>query len=191
MRRALRLPVLLALLAGAAFAQPPAWHVGDHVEAWNVAWYPATVLEIGAGSMAGYYRVHYDQYAAASDQWLTASSRRARPAGAAAAAGVAATRAAGPRLGRYRVLSFGAGGSAIALGAVELLAGGHYRATLPGGRAAGEGRWRYDAATASVRWLSGPYRDDGWGGAFTVEREGKTHQLRLRGGTVAVNSTDG
>jgi hypothetical protein len=31
---------------------------------------------------------------------------------------------------------------------------------LPGGRVTGEGRYAYDAATATVRWLSGRYRDE-------------------------------
>jgi len=173
-----------------ASARQPAWQVGEHVEAYNVDWYAATVTEVGTGNMAGYYKVHFDAFSAASDQYIRASNIRARADRRAAAAAADAARAAGPRVGRYRVLSFGASATPIVLGELELLDGGRYRAILPGGRPAGDGRYAYDAASGSVRWLSGPYRTDGWGGAFTVERDGKTHQIRLRGGTVAVNSTD-
>ncbi len=49
--------------------------VGDKVEAYNVGWYKATILEVGSGDYVGYYKIHYDEYA--SDQWLKNTSIRA------------------------------------------------------------------------------------------------------------------
>jgi len=181
---------LAAFLSTSAGANQPAFKVGDKVEAYNIDWYRATIVEIGSGNMAGYYKVHFDAYSSAIDQFIRASNIRVQPGQRAAAAGTVIANAAGPRPGRYRVLSFGASSIPIMLGELELLGGGRYRSTLSGGRAVGEGSYDYDAASGNVRWLSGPYKTDGWGGAFTVERDGKTHKIRLRGGTVAVNSTD-
>lgn len=167
-----------------------AWKPGDKVLAWNVTWYPATVLEIGSGTYAGYIKVHYDGSSSASDQYLRGTSIKARPDARAEAVAAEVAQRAGPRLGRYRILSYGAGGSSLMLGELELRSDGRYRAAVVGGRVIGEGRYDYDAATATVRWLSGPYQTDGWGGKFTVERNGKTHQIRLRPNTIAVNSID-
>ena len=69
------------------------------------------------------------------------------------------------------------------------MASGTYKAYLPGGKLSGEGRYTYNAADQKVTWQSGPYVDV-WGGAFTVEREGKTHKIRLKSTTIATNSTD-
>jgi hypothetical protein len=166
-----------------------AWKVGDKVEAWNSAWYPAEVLEVGDGDHAGQFRVHYDKFSSASDQWILAKNIRARVA-AKSEAGKAAETAAGPRLGKYHVYSYGAAGSRLYLGDIELAAGGKYQAIQPGGKPLGEGRYRYDATKSTVTWLSGPYQDSEWGGGFEVSREGKTHTIRLRRNTIATNSVD-
>lgn len=170
-------------------AQSDAWQMGDEVEAWNVAWYPASILEVGAGTHAGYYRVHFVNFSSASDQWIKAADIRSRgsPAGGNKTLPDAA---AAPRLGRYRVTSTSVPGSTLVLGELELLDGGHYRVRLPGGRVRGEGTYVFDGATASVTWLSGPYHEDGFGGGWEITREGRTQQLRLSRGTVATNSTD-
>ena len=175
-----------------AHAAQEHFKVGDRIQAYNVGWYDATITRIGAGSNAGEYMVRYDKYA--SEQWIAAKNIRARPGADKSPANTNASsaRSAGPRLGRYVILSYGRAGAApLRLGEVELLAGGRYRVSLPGGRANGEGRYDFDAAAGTVRWLSGRYKDEAWGGGFTVEREGKTHTIRLKSGTVAVNSTDG
>src|SRR5437763_1984365 len=116
-RRALALAGCLAMLPALAAS----FKVGDKVDAWNSAWYEATVLEVSAGSMAGYYRVHYDKFSSASDQWLKADNVRARKAAA------PADTSAGPRLGRYIMLSYGASSQPLVLGRFELLSGGRYR----------------------------------------------------------------
>lgn len=98
----------------------------------------------------------------------------------------------GPRLGKYNIHSYGAVGSPpLFLGHVELMAGGKYRASRKSsGDYYGEGKYAYDAESKTVTWLSGPYKEDKWGGAFTIEREGKTHKIRLRRSTIATNSLD-
>lgn len=95
----------------------------------------------------------------------------------------------GPRPGQYRIQSYGATSAPpLYLGYVVLEKGGVYKVFLPGDKAAGEGRYEYDPPTKTVIWKDGPYKT--WGGAFTVEREGKTHKIRLKRTTIATNSTD-
>lgn len=186
--------VFLALvfsgLALASLRAADAWKVGDKVEAWNSAWYPAEVLEIGAGDHAGQFRVHYEKFSAASDQWILAKNIRARTVAKSEAAKAAET-TAGPRPGKYRIYSYGAVGNRLYLGEIELAADGKYHAVQPGGKPLGDGKYRYDAGKSTVIWLSGPYQDAEWGGGFEVSREGKTHTIRLRKNTIATNSTDG
>lgn len=100
--------------------------------------------------------------------------------------------AAGPRPGKYNIHAYGAVGNApLYLGHVELMSGGKYRVSRKSsGDYYGEGKYSYDDASKTVTWLSGPYKDDNWGGAFTIEREGKTHKIRLRRSTIATNSID-
>ena len=43
------------------------WKVGDKVEAWNVTWYKATILEIGTGQYKGYYKVRYEGFSISSE----------------------------------------------------------------------------------------------------------------------------
>jgi hypothetical protein len=53
----------------------------------------------------------------------------------------------------------------------------------------GEGRYEYGAGKSTVVWKTGPYVNV-WGGEVTVEREGKTHKIRMKRNTIATNSTD-
>jgi hypothetical protein len=96
----------------------------------------------------------------------------------------------GPRKGKYFIQSYGAPGNPpLVLGSFELGDGKTYKAYLPGGKLSGEGTYEYDAGTKTVTWKTGPYVKV-WEGAFTIEREGKTHQIRLKRSTIASNSTD-
>lgn len=98
--------------------------------------------------------------------------------------------AAGPRLGKYIILSYGATGRPpLVLGSLVLEDGGKYKAFLPGDKPAGEGSYTYDAANHQVVWKDGPYKGD-FGGGFEIDREGKTHKIRLKRTTIATNSTD-
>ena len=76
--------------------------IGDKVDAWNVAWYKATIIEVGSGSYTGYYKVHYDDYSSASDQYLKASSIRTIKNIAAEAS--KNSTANGPRLAKYLIM---------------------------------------------------------------------------------------
>jgi hypothetical protein len=98
---------------------------------------------------------------------------------------------AGPRLGRYKIFSWGRVGTPpLYLGAVILEEGGKYKVLLNGDKPGGEGKYEYDAARKAVVWKEGPYKDDGFGGEFTIEREGKTHKIRLKKTTIATNNSD-
>lgn len=105
------------------------------------------------------------------------------------APGFMAQEAAGPRAGKYRVLSYGATNRPPLYLGYFVLEGATYKAYLPGDKLSGEGTWKFDAAKQSVIWESGPYKDV-WGGAFQVDREGKTHKIRLKSTTIGTNSTD-
>ncbi|MFO0820495.1 MAG: hypothetical protein U1A77_21290 [Pirellulales bacterium] len=98
----------------------------------------------------------------------------------------------GPRLGKYRILSYGAvGNPPLFLGSFVLEKGGVYKVYLPGDKPAGEGTYAYDAAGQKVEWKTGPYAmEKGWGGGFEIDREGKTHKIRLKRTTIGTNSTD-
>lgn len=98
---------------------------------------------------------------------------------------------AGPRLGKYLIHSYGSASfGPLYLGYVVLEKEGVYKVFLPGDKMNGEGRYEYDPQKQTVIWIDGPYKASKWGGAFAIEREGKTHKIRLTRSTVATNSTD-
>jgi hypothetical protein len=94
-----------------------------------------------------------------------------------------------PRPGKYRILSYGGTKSPPLYLGYFVLEGKTYKAFLPGDKLSGEGQWSYDAVKHSVIWESGPYKNV-WGGAFTIDREGKTHKIRLKSTTIATLSAD-
>lgn len=97
----------------------------------------------------------------------------------------------GPRPGKYLILSYGATNRPpLNLGYVILEAGGTYKVFLPGDKPSGTGQFSYDAGKQAVVWKTGPYRGEGFGGGFEIDREGKTHKIRLKRTTIATNSTD-
>lgn len=97
-----------------------------------------------------------------------------------------------PRLGKYGIYSYGAvGNPPLYLGHFILLPGGKYKVSRTSKEEYyGEGTYRFDAGTNTVTWLSGPFKENGWGGEFTIEREGKTHKIRLKRSTIGTNSVD-
>ena len=155
--------------------------VGDKVEAYNVSWYKATVLEIGSGGNEGYYKVRYDGYS--SDQWLKSTSIRQLQSSK------SPSTAKGPRNGKYHILSYLKPSNPIRLGHFSL-SDGSYFFYDNGGGLAGSGNYKYNPAQKSIQWLSGPFKQYDWGGNFEISREGKTHSIRLKRGTVGSNSTD-
>lgn len=162
------------------FGQP--FNVGDKVEAWNVAWYKATILQTGSGDKAGYYMVHYDDYSSASDQWVAAKNIRSRKVAK------EPSTAAGPRAGKYNVLSYFTN-NPIRLGHFTLINGNKYSFYDNGGNLVGSGTYAYDSGEKNIVWQTGPFKDK-WEGKFSISREGKTHSIALRRGTVGSNSTD-
>jgi len=99
--------------------------------------------------------------------------------------------AAGPRMGKYLILSYGAANRPpLTLGYCVLEPDGKYKVFLPGDKPAGEGTYSYDAEKRTMTWKDGPYKEEGFGGEFTVDRGGKTHKLRLKRTTIATNSVE-
>lgn len=167
------------------------WKAGDKVEAWNVAWYKATILEVGSGEHAGQFKVHYDDFSSASDQWVSDKNIRSADASAKAEKANQIGAAGKPRLGKYLIYSYGAANNPLFLGHFELMSGGRYRASRSSkGSYYGSGKYSYIAKTKSIKWLTGPYVKDKWSGNFSVTREGKTHNIRLYSSTNASNSSD-
>ncbi len=98
--------------------------------------------------------------------------------------------ATGTRPGKYIILSYGATNRPpLVLGYVVLEGGTTYKVFLPGDKPAGNGEYSYDAANKAVVWKTGPYVKE-FGGGFEIDREGKTHKIRLKRTTIATNSTD-
>jgi hypothetical protein len=178
-----------ALLA----AEAVIYQVNDRIES-NLSvfgWQKGTVVEVGQGDKAGQVKILTDGNAAAG--WVSVNAMKfVRKLPGAAPAVPAFDANQPPRLGKYNILSFGVGGKNLFLGHLELLAGGKYRVSRTAeGNYFGKGTYAYDVATKKVQWLSGPYKDEAdWGGGFEISREGKTHAIRLRRGTLATNSTD-
>jgi len=158
------------------------FQIGQKVEAYNVGWYKATVIEIGSGDYAGYIKVHYDDYSSASDQYLAAKNIRLPKSAATGNYG------AGPRNGRYTILSYGRG-NPLTLGYFDLN-NGKYTYYDAGINPIGKGTYLYDAGSKLVVWQSGPLKDYGASAGFKIEREGKTHSIRLKYTTYGFNSTD-
>ena len=207
----------LATQARIALAAP-VYELNERIEVNTLgSWDRAVIIDVGTagGEHEGEFKVHYDGYPASYDRWLRAVYFRkvaggapasAAPAGAGttgvptASAGSGTTAiapasvaaGAGPRLGKYNINSYGAvGRPPLFLGHIDLQAGGKYRISRrSSGDYYGEGAYSFDAATGAVQWLSGPCKDDGWSGTFTIERDGKTHKIRLKSTTIATNSTD-
>jgi hypothetical protein len=159
------------------------YQVGQKVEAFNITWYKATIIGFGSGDLAGYIKVHYDDYSSASDQYLKASSIRI-PKNT-----VTPNFSGGPRNGRYTILSYGNIYNPITLGYFDLN-NGRYTYYDAAKKPIGTGTYLYDANSKEVKWQSGPLRDYGPSAGFEIDREGKTHKLRLKYSTIGTNSTD-
>jgi hypothetical protein len=161
--------------------------VGDIVEGWiTVEWLPVRLAQIGGGPDPAFpYLIEIGEPIGGIQpkRWLAAQHVRPRRRPDAPAAG--------PRTGRYIILSYGANpASPLRLGEIELAADGAYRFLNVNGRVLGSGKYRYESAERRVIWQDGILEERGWTGTFTIEREGKTHQLRLMRTTIAVNSID-
>lgn len=158
------------------------YQIGQKVEAYNVGWYKATVIEIGSGNYAGYIKVHYDGYS--SNQYISESNIRLlknKPAD---------NYAAGPRNGRYTIRSYGGNiYNPIILGYFDLN-GGKYKYYDAGINLIGPGTYSYDESNKQIIWMSGELKKYNSTAAFEISREGKTHTIQLKRGVPATNSAD-
>lgn len=168
---------------------PERFKVGQMVEGWITAeWLPVKLVQLGGGpNPDSPYLVEVGApiRGIQPKRWLGA--RDVRPLSKPLPPDAAAP---GPRLGRYQILSYGNPSNPLRLGHIELVTGGIYRYHNAGGRLLGTGRYRFDLATSSVVWQDGLLEEQNWTGTFTIEREGKTHKIRLIRTTIAVNSID-
>ncbi|HEX2590052.1 MAG TPA: hypothetical protein VHL34_01055 [Rhizomicrobium sp.] len=155
---------ILLFASTAAFAAQ--WKAGDKVQAWNVSWYDATIVEIGSGPYAGYYKVKFDGFS--GEQYLKADSVRARP-------GPESATAAWPRLGKYICLGYSGGPGQFRW--YLQIGKDTYQQRTPDLAA---GRYTFDKGAQRVTFVDGPYARLNWFGKFSVEREGKTHKIVLR-----------
>ncbi|MEP6676156.1 MAG: hypothetical protein ABJA78_13420 [Ferruginibacter sp.] len=157
--------------------------VGDKVEIFNSGGlYKGSILEIGTGGNSGYYSVHYDQYA--QPQWMKASNIKLQKA-----ATINNDPGTGPRNGQYIILSYGSPANPIRIGYFDLK-NGQYTYYNMSKAVLGQGTYNFDAANKMVIWKTGPFKNSKWGGGFEIDREGKTHKIRLNSVTIGSNSTD-
>lgn len=191
---------LVAVAALGGHAAPLTYERQERIEVNTLgSWDKAVVLEVGKGEHEGEYKVHYDGYPASYDRWLmpvyfrkvagaspTPTSQPAAPTAPAAAGQTAVT----PRAGNYNINSYGRTGSPpLFLGHIQLKDDGTYKISRKrSGDYYGEGTYAFDPATSAVTWLSGPCKDEHWGGTFSVD--GKTHKIRLRSTTIATCTID-
>ena len=159
------------------------YSIGQKVEAYNSGWYKASVIGFGSGDLTGYIKVHYENYSTASDQYLKESNIRLIQEEA------IVNYAGGPRNGRYKILSYGNIKNPILLGYFDLNSG-KYNYFSAGNQSLGSGTYTYDPVNKQVLWNSGPLKEFGKSSGFEIDREGKTHKIRLKYSTIGTNSTD-
>jgi hypothetical protein len=167
--------------SGNTIAAGMALKAGDKVEIYNSgSWYKGSIVAIGANDMEGYYSVSYDGYKQL--QWMKTTNIRLQKADA-------ARPSSGPRSGTYLILSYGNPKNPLRLGYFKLN-NGEYTYYDMGKKLIGQGSYTYDTNAAVVQWSNGPFKNSAWTGAFEIDREGKTHTIRLNTVTVGTNSTD-
>lgn len=152
--------------------RPASLKVGDHVEWYDsgtFAYVPATITGLGSGNYAGNYLMTPDKYPN-SHTYTEAKNIWPLPD-----APPVTEEASGPLPGKYRCLAYGAAGNApIFVGALSLRTGGIYTDLV--GK---EGRYRYDAVSKNITWVSGNMQ--------TSQFEGKVESnaiIRIKRNTV-------
>jgi hypothetical protein len=164
-----RTPGALAVLVLSASMAMAAFKPGDRVQAWNSAWYDATIVSVGSGSYDGYYYVHYDgQSGGGSQQYIRASNIRPRPGASATTAPQTATASTGD------FACFGYNGGAPMFRWYLNLANGTYQQHAPDLTAG-----RYTSDGQHITFTSGPYAANGWIG-LTTSVNGKISKIVLR-----------
>lgn len=155
--------------------------VGQKVEGWNSGdWYAGTISQIGTDNYKGYYYIQWDKYTVG--QWVKASNIRTVKA-------AANNSAVTPRIGEYIILSYGSSASPLRLGYFNLK-NGQYTYSDLAKKQIGQGTYSYDAKNKTITWQTGPFKEAKYNGTFEIDREGKTHKIRLNNATIGSNSTD-
>lgn len=172
---------LLTLQFVFAYSFSQTFQIGNKVEIYNSgAWYKGSIVQIGSGNYDGYYYVHYDQYS--QNQWIKAANIRLLDASPILAA-------SGPRNGTYIILSYANATNPIRLGYFDLKDGNYIYYDLSK-KQIGTGSYMYDTASKMIIWKNGPFKEAKWNGSFEIDRNGKTHKIRLNSVTIGSNSTD-
>lgn len=175
------LPAFFQLIIVIAFGQ--AFQVGNKVEIYNSGgWYKGSILQIGTGDYKGYYYVHNDQYS--QSQWIKESNVRLLKTAAANS-----DIAKGPRNGEYIILSYGSPTNPIRIGYFQLKDGQYIYYNMSK-KVLGHGSYTYNSKSKNVEWENGPFSEAKWAGNFEIDREGKTHKIRLNRVTIGSNSID-
>ena len=172
----------MGLMASQEAKASDSFKKGDLVEAWNTGWYKGHILEVGTGEHKGYYFVHFDGYSSASDQWVQAKNVQARQ--------TPKVYSGPPRAGRYLLMGYGNPRNPLHIGYFILSGGKQYRFYSMGNKLIGAGRYRFNTASKTVEWQTGPFKKNGWGGKFEISREGKTHTISVNRATIGTNSSD-
>ena len=95
-----------------------------------------------------------------------------------------------PRDGKYLILSYGSNpANPLRLGYFTLGAN-EYKYYDLDNKVLGDGTYVYDVSERQIKWQSGPFRQIGWSGDFTIERNGKVHSIRLKNNTVGTNTIE-
>ncbi|MFN0100826.1 MAG: hypothetical protein ACKV2U_01920 [Bryobacteraceae bacterium] len=161
----------------------PAYNIGDVVEGYDGGWHAGKIVEIRAGKVHPEYLLKYEKFS--SSRWHQSQNLRAAGTAEAQKARDSAAVADGPHVAKYIIYSYGAVKvPPLYLGHFELMAGNKYRISRgSAGPYYGEGAYRFNPATATVEWLSGPLATPDWGGKFSVDRA--RHSIALRTRTIA------
>lgn len=195
-RRILAWGVAASVLAlgSPSAADSQEYAVGAKVEAYvYYSWQKATVVRVILNSQYSNYEVvveRADGRTGAGISNFQVSRDNVRPyRESERLAPRAARRGEGPRLGDYSIYSYGATSTTpLYIGHVRLEQGGAYRVSrASSGQYFGGGRYSFDAATSTVRWLNGPFKNNGWGGKFEIVSGGKGHRLTLTERTIGTN----
>lgn len=95
----------------------------------------------------------------------------------------------GPRNGEYIILSYGSPTNPIRIGYFQLKDGQYIYYNMSK-KVLGQGSYTYNSQNKNVEWKNGPFSEAKWAGSFEIDREGKTHKIRLNRVTIGSNSID-
>ncbi len=100
------------------------------------------------------------------------------------------TQPSSPRNGKYLILTYGSNpANPLKLGYFTL-SSNEYKYFDLDGKLLGEGNYTYQSVEKQIKWQSGPFKSVGWEGGFEMEREGKTHNIRLHNNTIGSNTIE-